>query len=560
MADNDEVKLSKAEYERLKLFSPMKMPFKPELKDFGFKHEETLEIFPPSSGHEIKTGYPKPERSFRMVLESYQQSIEEFYFWIIDHIREFGLHESIKISDLFAASEQSSFFGIAQQKIGLQQDKAAQFLKIIADMTKGLFQIVREVRILDERLAYYEDSQKFGEKAHSAEITLKGIWIDLVEGGAKNPASVYGLSREVGFVILPDLFFRVRREPNENDEAFHKKIARMDKEQGGDFNPKVLEVLRRKLTQYYNWKDRTYHELKTRKNFQLKYLRQHYDTIMLYLNWVKPYLRNVRRLNLDLSKTDTADIISAFEGSMVEIEIILKRKPKQDSKYNAVVLCHWDYRTRPQLTYAQEYQRQPIHVGRADMVLRGYVWTDEDLERYIAYRRHEDFAMLMSIEESIKEAVEGLGDKLREYLVQGGEAMLDEREVKDLAAQLKKEKHADDESAAVTKAKQILTLSKTLFMNNLAKDRNEAQEKARNTVLGAPKGSSMMSILEPFAALASGTKEIATAFVSFKSAKKSAKKSELEDEKEKKDAQKMVENAMWNAYKNYKKAHGMMSW
>ena len=60
-----------------------------------------------------------------------------------------------KITDTFSASENSSFFGTSQQRVGLQQDKVSQYLATIGKMIKELFQLVRELRIIDERLGYY---------------------------------------------------------------------------------------------------------------------------------------------------------------------------------------------------------------------------------------------------------------------------------------------------------------------------------------------------------------------------------------------------------------------
>src|SRR3989338_6821164 len=112
-------------------------------------------------------------------------------------------------------------------------------------MIKALFQIVREIRIIDERLAYYIDTYEGRPNAMSSEITLKGVWIDQVEGGVKNAASVYGLAQSVGFSILPDLFFRIRI----------KDVDKLDNQVDAlEFNEKVKEVIRRKLRQFYEWK------------------------------------------------------------------------------------------------------------------------------------------------------------------------------------------------------------------------------------------------------------------------------------------------------------------
>src|SRR3989344_1543656 len=237
------------------------------IKDFGFPEEVAEEVI----GHKIPTGWPKPNERVRLVYEVYNQSIEEFYFWAMDNLHEEEeFTEFLKIQDVFAASEHSAFSGVAMQRLGLYQDKVSQFLATIGKMIKELFQLVREIRIIDERLELYLKSNQ-GDEA--AEISLKGYWIDLVEGGAKNPASVYGMSRELGFVTLPDLFFAA---PPMGSTRVDEHINSLD------FNRKVLEVLMRKLKSYLIWKEQTYRELKARRNFTLKYLRQHYDVVKMY--------------------------------------------------------------------------------------------------------------------------------------------------------------------------------------------------------------------------------------------------------------------------------------
>ncbi|MEK6968598.1 MAG: hypothetical protein AABX51_08285, partial [Nanoarchaeota archaeon] len=270
------------------------------LKKYKFDKEEKDEI--EWQAYDILTGYPEPDGKlkYHMVFETNQQYIEEHYYWILHNLRyDFGFTHYDKITDIFAASEQSAFFGVSEQRLALQQDRISQFLRGISDMMKALFQLVREIRIIDERLTFYNDSFNRGQEAQGSEITLKGIWIDQVEGGVKNAGSVYGLAQTVGFSILPDLFFRIKIDDKGLDKyaynweefqqktvGFPEKIDEMITKL--DFNEKVKEVLKRKLTQYYIWKVRTFKELCVRKKFTVKYLRQHYDTIKLYMGWIKP--------------------------------------------------------------------------------------------------------------------------------------------------------------------------------------------------------------------------------------------------------------------------------
>src|SRR3989338_6198524 len=173
-------------------------------KDDGSPDEEEIEGGMDFKGNTIyvKTGFPKSKLTYKVVHQIFNQSIEENYFWTMEFLRTHeGFHELTKITDLFGASEHSAFFGSAQQRLGLQQDKVSQFLATIGKMVKELFQLVREIRILDERINYYKDSYSHSRSRESAEITLKGIWIDLVEQGSKNPASVFGMARELQFKI-----------------------------------------------------------------------------------------------------------------------------------------------------------------------------------------------------------------------------------------------------------------------------------------------------------------------------------------------------------------------
>ncbi|MBI4451266.1 hypothetical protein HY642_04795 [Candidatus Woesearchaeota archaeon] len=448
--------------------------------------------------------YPKPIQKpvsrYQLVYENFNNSIEPIYFWALNQAKDMGFAQIDKITDLFTASEQSSFFGAGQQKLGMQQDRVVQFLKLIFDMVKGLFAYVRELRVLDERLTLYDNTKDKGIKGDNSEIVLKGLWVDLVEGGARNPGSVIGLSREVGFVVLPDLFFRTRMKPDDTEEDFAKRVYQLE------FNEKVKEVLARKLTAYYNWKIKTDKELRTRRNFLLKYLRQYYYTVRLYMNWVKPYLKNVQRLGMDVNRTNSAELIAAFEGSMVEIEILCRKMPPDNTKYYSCLLLTFEYRTRPAMSFATpEYQRGPIHVGEAKITWRSYRWTEKDIQNFKQLKSQEDLDLLGSIDESIKEALSSVGDALKEYLEE-----------------------------AEGKAKE------------------EPKEEKKPMI---------SALFEPLTSAFKGFAEIPKAFMWGKAQSKDADelppdKKKAEEDAAEKDARKML----WTHYKFFKKAHGMVTW
>ena len=463
-----------------------------DIQKYGFENELSEEF----RGSEVKTGYPKPSRRYRIHYEGYNISIEEPYFWTLHYLRYFGGFPRIdKITDVFAAAENSAFFGAAQQRIGLQQDKVSQFLATIGKMTKELFQLVRELRILDERLGYYADSYTNSPSAESAEITLKGIWVDLVEQGAKNPASVYGMAREVQFTTLPDLFFSTHPKKQEDTDIVVEK-------ERGQFNRKVREVLKRKLRAFLAWKEHTYEELKNRRKFTLKYFRQHFEIIRMYITWVKPYLKNIQRLQLDQSKSETPDLIVAFESSMIEVEILAV---KQSGTVNQCMLIHYLFRTRPEMSYTQEYQRGPLHLGRVEIDFRAYAWTDKEIENYKKMREQEDFQLLGVIDGSVKSALEALGDELIRYLKEAGEEF---------------------------------------------EEKKELPKPAKRTA--------------PFMSLLGGFTELFTSFRMKKELKKIRKKPTRTDMMKlaitRRTAEESVKKVMWNIYHHFKKQHDMLNW
>ncbi len=388
--------------------------------DAGDADEEETEII---AGEYQKTGFPTSLRNCRLLWEIYDLSLEEPYFWLLDYFKD-GFPIIEKIEDSFAAAENSAFFGVTQQRLGAQQDRVSQFLATMGKMIKELFQMVRELRIIDERLDYYnataaELNKPIAVRSKTAEITLKGIFVDLVQGGGKSAASVYGMARELEFVTLPDLFFDAPAFKDDKELNQHIESLRPN------FNKNVLRVLQRHLGQFMEWKKRTHQEHKNRKVFQLKYLQQHFDIIKMYLNWVKPYLRHARALTMKEKSLTSAELVSAFEGSLLDIEIMARR---QIGKANSCVLVTFNYRTRAELKVQQEgYQRGPVHIGRMVVTFRAYSWTNEQLQNYKALKQKELFELLGDISTSVQAAMEALGDELFRYLEEAKGTKVEEK-------------------------------------------------------------------------------------------------------------------------------------
>lgn len=451
-------------------------------------------------GQYIKTGYPKCAVYHRLVYENYGLSLENFYFWPVEHMRQdMAFPKFIKITDLYGASESSASWGQNAQRLAIQEDRASNFLRTIAEMIKTMFQIVRELRIIDERLEIYDN----WKESKSADVTLKGLYADFAEnkGGQMQPGSLYHLSDKVGYAALPDLFF--------NTVVYDRsKIDEIVDSLG--YNTNLKAVLKRKLFQFLVWKKETHKELKARKRYQVKYLRQHYTTIKTYMSWVKPYLKHIRRLSMDQDKLDGEGIVSSFETSHSEVEV-LSIKPIPKTNMNAVICMSFEFKTRPTMQYRQEQFQGPVHVGRGIMRLRSYGWTDHEIDMYRKMRDYEDRELLGLVDDQLKSAMELLGADLEEYL-----------------------RMAEQEIEPETPKKEE-KLEKS-FMQKITSEE---------------------SVLDPFISIFRGFGEFMPTRTKSTKTKSTIKPA---NEDHRKKALRSANTALWLVYKNYKKAHKLLSW
>lgn len=452
---------------------------------------------------------------YKLIIDAPGSTVEPNYLWIARQMQthgHFGLEMSgntgklLKLKDIYRTGELSEFWQLTEQRRGLQQDKVMQFMQSIGTMVKTLFQMVREIRLLKERLTYYNQSYgKDYEQAKNAEIALKSIWTDLVEGGIKSPGSVFGLGQTVGFTILPDLFF----DAFPRDKKEITKILISLKKEG--MNKAVRQVLTRKLEQFMTWKDATYKELTTRERFMLAYLAQHFSVIKMYLAWSRPYLRNIKRLQLEENTFDV-DITKAFNTSKIELELLGYntsytettpegwQQSKNYQKFFPCVVVRMHFTAIPEMSYGREGQRTPSHTGRSIIYIEHYALTQEQIDEYIKKVDAEDLELLSTV----NEAMDAMKEEIDKYLKE-------------------------------------------------AKEQRETKEEPK------PPEVKHESIFEPFKAVFSGFRET---FGAFKKPKSISGKPTLTSKQEKAEEKKANNEAVSKAftlYDTFKKAHKMMT-
>lgn len=390
------------------------------------------------------------DAKYRAYIESPQQGVEPFYFWILSFLQKGRLGLNFdrieKIKDLFSASETSAYWGDVEARRAIQQDRFEKYMTNVGAMTKSLIQQLRDLRILEERLAYYHGANKGDEASLTA---LKTIWTDLVEG--KSPTSVFALAGQPGYVTLPDLFFKINPKTS-SDRDIEIAMGTMKE----NMNDRVISILKQKIKKFMLWKETTYKELEQRFSFQLKYLRQHNQVIKLYLTWLKPYLANVKKLQT--VSTSRAELVKAFDTSVIELELlaISGKKPNdkpdvKDLTPKAVIRIKFDFTAIPQIAYQEGSARGAIHVGKTIITVEGFVATEKQIQDYIQKQEDEDYEILNSINESIG----AMKEELEKYLKMAGE--LEKKEEK---KQEEKEGFFEPFKAIYEGFKEIFTLGK----------------------------------------------------------------------------------------------------
>jgi hypothetical protein len=168
------------------------------------------------------------------------------------------------------------------------------------------------------------------------------------------------------------------------------------------------------------WKEKTYKELQFTREFKLKYLKQHYQSIKMYMNWVRPYLKTIKQLQMgpghEGSNFDDPDIIGAFETAKIEIELLARQKDK-GLKYYPLLQIKFNYVTRPEMIYTPQGQKQPMHAGRTEIEIIPHVVTQEQIDEYLEMQKTEDIELLAALNESMM----ALKDDLKKYLAELGE-------------------------------------------------------------------------------------------------------------------------------------------
>ena len=216
-----------------------------------------------------------------LVYESYSETLEPVYYFIIDLMNDFGLNPE-KIIDNFSDTAGGTHFSETGMKSARMQDEAMKMMQSIGIITKGILQNIHDLKDFKLRLQIYEDLKSDKKEIKEASnLTLKQIWldkVDIIKGGT----SIKGLAMgQVAMQTLWDAFLVVNNE---------KEVAKID------MNDRIKRILMPRILEYNRWVKESEKELKKRYAIQRTFLKSQVNNLKLYTRWAKPYLKAVQDL------------------------------------------------------------------------------------------------------------------------------------------------------------------------------------------------------------------------------------------------------------------------
>ena len=315
----------------------------------------------------------KPETEHTLIYESYSETLEPIYYFILDLMRDFGL-KTEKLVDNFASSPGGTHFSEVGMKVARMQDEITKMMQSIGALTKGILQIVYDLKDFKIRLQHYDHLKS--EKTKDVAIhTLKQIWLDKVDI-LKGNSSISMMARQLGFETVFDAFFVVK------DEKDADKL---------DLNDRVKRIIKSRIFDFNIWVKESEKELRKRYEIEKNYLKSQVNSLKLYSRWAKPYLKAAQQLEMKDMGRDPA-LVKVFDTIILELTLLGKSEikvkesaiegklPQEFSKesflrslrreYHSCILVDFNSRGVPQ---------QGNFMGKSKITFKAYALNDDEL-------------------------------------------------------------------------------------------------------------------------------------------------------------------------------------
>ena len=363
---------------------------------------------------------------YLIIYDSFAEGLEPIYFWVLDYMRDsyWGAGLDVqKTMDDFQASVGSGFFGDLGTKASVMQDRAMKMMTTVNQVVRSVINILYDLKEFDQRLFTYKslDSKDAIEK-NTARLALKQIWMDKVDV-QRGRGSINMLAQQLQFVTLRDAFMAA----NSADDVYKGGADG----KGMDLNERVKRILAPRLQEYETWETLSRAELQRRFEIEKSYLRSQVESLKLYSQWARPYLKAAQRLKQ--SDYRTPDLVSIFNNMQLQVSLFGKKeikpvelhKPaeplgrnkyeniKLPKKIYACVEVSMLYRTIPHTVSRGESGMHYAQGGKVVMNFRGFALDEDEVN---AVEKEETYEGLELIEGMTTESIKVMQEEIDKYL------------------------------------------------------------------------------------------------------------------------------------------------
>ncbi len=333
----------------------------------------------------------KPETEHKIVYETYAESLEPVYYFVLDLMNDFGLAPE-KLVDNFSPSPGSTQFAEFGAKATAMQQQISQSMGNINVVLKSVLNIIYDLKDFKIRLKSYDDvNSKNSEIVKAARLSLKQIWMDKVDINRGN-SSIKGLAISQGgaFSTLIDAFLVA----DSVKDITHKL----------DLNDVVKRILIPRVQEFNLWIKESERALRTRYELEVNYLKSQVNTLKLYSRWAKPYLIAAKQLEQKMSKN--AALVSSFNRTILELTLLGKSKVKSEEvlpshlkkkkmkrDYHSCILVDFMFSAVP-LQGAK-------YIGKVEVTFRAYALNDDELKMFEQELKKSDGTDVLRLIEGI---------------------------------------------------------------------------------------------------------------------------------------------------------------
>jgi hypothetical protein len=352
----------------------------------------------------------KPESEHKLVYESYTETLEPVYYFLLDLMEDFGLAPE-KLVDNFSPTPGSTQFGEFGTRATAMQQQASKTLGDINTVLRSVLNIIYDLKEFKMRLSQYDDLADPSKK-DAATLALKQLWMDKVDM-QKGNSSIKAMATQGGFITLIDAFLAARNL---------KDVEKMD------LNDRVKRAIIPRLQEFNVWLENSEQELRKRYQVERTYLRSQVNSLRLYSRWAKPYLMAAQQL--ETKPSTRAALVKAFNRTILEITVlgkhtldpkalaIAKKLPdlfkeeknlkKLKRKYHPCILIDFVFTAVP---------KQGTYLGKAEVDFKSYALNDQELAKLKEQIEEADVGDVLNlIEGATEESINQLKDDINGFL------------------------------------------------------------------------------------------------------------------------------------------------